>query len=162
MIAEPGTTDPVPFGEEGDVLVRSPDLFYGYLGEDPVGDWHPTGDVGRMDEQGYLYITGRAGSVLKIGGNRLSTDEVTTAIRRHPDVEQAAVVAVPDPMWTHRLHAFVVACGDVLDEASLDAWLRERLPAYKVPRRFSFMDELPQDNSGKLSLTTLKRMAEST
>jgi acyl-coenzyme A synthetase/AMP-(fatty) acid ligase len=160
MIAEPGTTEPVPFGEEGDVLVRSPDLFYGYLGDEPAGDWHPTGDVGRMDDDAYLYITGRAGSVLKIGGNRLSTDEVTTAIRRHPDVAQAAVIAVPDPVWTHRLHAFVVADAE-LAEAALDAWLRQRLPAYKVPRAISFVDELPQDNSGKLSLTTLKRMAES-
>jgi len=160
MIAEPGTDEPVPLGEEGEVLVRGPEMYYGYLGEEPVGAWHRTGDVGRADRDGFLYITGRAGSVIKIGGNRLSTEEVTTALRRHPQISQAAVVAAPDPVWTHRLHAFVVLDSSGVDGGALEAWLRARLPAYKVPRAFTILPALPQDSSGKLSLVTLRRLAE--
>jgi long-chain acyl-CoA synthetase len=155
-IAELGSDADLPCGEEGEVLVTGPDLFHGYLGEEPVGDWYRTGDLGHLDDDGYLFITGRASSVVKVGGNRVSTEEVAAALRRHKDIGQAAVIAVEDQTWTNRLEGFVVlrASSDQ-DEDGLRAWLAERMPAYKVPRSIRFLDEIPLDSSGKLSLQKL-------
>ena len=158
-IAEPGGETGVPPGEEGEVLVTGPDLFTGYFGEEPIGQWYRTGDLGLLDEDGYLYITGRASSVVKVGGNRVSTEEVAAALRRHEAVAQAAVIAVEDPMWTNRLEGFVVLREGAAAQADdLRAWLGERMPAYKLPRAMTFLDEIPMDASGKLSLQTLKSL----
>ncbi len=110
-IAAPDGHGDVAQGEEGEVLVGGPDLYTRYVGEAPVDGWHRTGDLGRVDADGYLYITGRASSVVKVGGNRVSTEEVAAQLRRHDDVAQAAVIAVDDEMWTSRLVAFVVLRG---------------------------------------------------
>jgi acyl-CoA synthetase (AMP-forming)/AMP-acid ligase II len=158
-IAEVGSDGGVPTGEEGEILVTGPDLFLGYLGEDPVGTWYRTGDLGRLDDDGFLFITGRASSVVKVGGNRVSTEEVAAALRRHEEVAQAAVIAVEDQMWTNRLEAFVVLRqGSAPDAEALRAWLGERMPAYKVPRSLRFLEEIPVDSSGKLSLQTLRAL----
>jgi acyl-CoA synthetase (AMP-forming)/AMP-acid ligase II len=148
----------VPAGEEGEVLVGGPDLYDGYVGEPPVDGWHRTGDLGRVDADGYLFITGRASSVVKVGGNRVSTEEVAAQLRRHERVAQVAVIAVEDAVWTHRLVAFVVPAGE-LDADDLRAWAGEHLAAYKVPREVRRLDELPVDSSGKLSLTRLHALA---
>jgi long-chain acyl-CoA synthetase len=145
-------------GEEGEVLVGGPDLYDRYVGEPPVDGWHRTGDLGRVDADGYLYITGRASSVVKVGGNRVSTEEVAAQLRRHESVAQVAVVAVEDEMWTNRLVAFVVPVGE-LDADALRAWAAEHLVAYKVPREVRRLDELPVDSSGKVSLTRLHALA---
>ena len=161
-IAQVGSEADVPVGEEGEVLVSGADLFHGYLGEPPVGEWYRTGDVGRLDEDGYLYITGRASSVVKVGGNRVSTEEVAAALRRHEHIGQVAVIAVEDATWTNRLEGFVVPRpGADLDADAVRAWLAERMPAYKVPRSIRFLDEIPVDSSGKLSLQTLHALASS-
>ncbi|MFL5843547.1 MAG: class I adenylate-forming enzyme family protein [Solirubrobacteraceae bacterium] len=158
-IAEVDGDAAVAPGEEGEVLVTGPDLFLGYLGEEPVGEWYRTGDLGRLDDDGYLFITGRASSVVKVGGNRVSTEEVAAALRGHDAVGQVAVIAVEDPTWTNRLEGFVVLRQGAAAEADeLRAWLGERLPAYKVPRAMRFIDELPVDTSGKVSLQTLKTL----
>jgi acyl-CoA synthetase (AMP-forming)/AMP-acid ligase II len=159
-IAEVGGDEDVGFGHEGEVLVTGPDLFAGYLGGEPAGEWYRTGDVGRLDEDGFLYITGRASAVVKVGGNRVSTDEVAAALRGHEDVAQAAVVALEDAMWTNRLEGFVVKrAGAQSGPEELRAWLAERQPAYKVPRAIHLLDELPVDSSGKLSLQSLQALA---
>jgi len=159
-IVEPGGEAAMPVGEEGEILVTGTDLFTGYHGEEPVGDWYRTGDLGRVDEDGFIYITGRASSVVKVGGNRVSTEEVGALLRRHDAVGQAQVIAVDDPTWTTRLEAFVIlregaaATGD-----ELRGWLGEQMPSYKIPRVVRFLDELPVDSSGKVSLTTLNALA---
>jgi acyl-CoA synthetase (AMP-forming)/AMP-acid ligase II len=137
-------------------------MFSGYLGEEPAGDWYRTGDVGHLDDDGYLYITGRSTNVVQVGGNRVSTDEVMEALRSHPQLANALVVAVDDSTWGTRLEAFVVADGGCeVDPEHIGGWLRHRLPAYKVPRRFHLLDEIPVDASGKASLKTLQEMARS-
>jgi len=160
-IAEIESEEEVAIGDEGEVLVTGPDLFIGYLGQEPVGDWYRTGDLGRLDEEGYLYITGRASSILKVGGNRVSTDEVAAALRTHEGVAQAAVVAVPDPTWTNRLVAFVVPRNQpAVSRDDLLAWLKDQQPIYKVPRTVIFIADLPVDSSGKVSLQKLQALAE--
>lgn len=159
-IVEVGGDAPLGPDQEGEILVAGPDLFSGYLGQEPAGEWYRTGDLGRTDADGYLYVTGRASSVVKVGGNRVSTDEVAATLRAHPGIVQAAVIAVEDRMWTNRLEGFVVAGdGEPVGAESLRAWIGERQPAYKVPRRIHVLDELPVDSSGKLSLRALEGLA---
>ena len=87
---------------------------------------------------------------MKVGGNRVSTEEVAAALRGHDAVGQAAVIAVEDPTWTNRLEGFVVLRqGAEAGADELRAWLGERMPAYKVPRAMTFIDELPVDTSGQ-------------
>jgi fatty-acyl-CoA synthase len=160
QIVEPGSESPMPAGEEGEVLVGGPDLFTGYLGDGPVGEWHHTGDLGRLDADDYLYITGRASSVVKVGGNRVSTEEVSAVLREHEAVAQAAVIALDDPTWTTRLEGFVVLRpGAVVGERELLDWLGTRQPAYKVPRVMHTLQELPVDSSGKVAQQTLHALA---
>lgn len=153
-----GSAEGVAAGTEGEILVRGPDLFRGYTGESPSTTWHRTGDLGRLDPDGYLYVTGRASRVLNIGGNRVSLDEIEALLRRHPAVRQAAAVAIDDPVWTHRVEAFLVLSG-AADPGSVEAWLRERAAAYKIPRHFTVLDQLPVDASGKVSLSLLASVA---
>lgn len=156
-----GSNEQVSIGDEGEVLVRGHDMFRGYLGEEPAGEWFRTSDLGRFDEDGFLYITGRASNIVQVGGNRVSTDEVAAVLRAHAGVANAAVLALDDPVWTTRLEAFVaLRTPGSIDHATLDAWVRERLPAYKVPRRYHVLDELPTESAGKLSLRALREHAE--
>jgi acyl-coenzyme A synthetase/AMP-(fatty) acid ligase len=160
QIVEVGGDRPVGVDREGEVLVAGPDLFSGYVGQHPAGEWYRTGDLGRVDADGYLYVTGRASSVVKVGGNRVSTDGVAATLRAHPAVAQAAVVAIEDPTWTNRLEGFVVyRDARPVDGDALRAWMSERQPPYKVPRAIHVLDELPVDSSGKLSLRTLEAIA---
>lgn len=157
-VVEVGGTAVLGTGEEGEVLMRGGDMFTGYHGDEPVGDWYESGDLGFVDADGYLYITGRASNLVKVGGNRVSTEEVATALRRLDGVANAAVIALDDATWTTRLEAFVVSPAGLTAE-ELDARLRADLPAYKVPRAFHLLDELPTDASGKVSQTALQRRA---
>lgn len=166
VIERPGTVGrPLPvhqakIDEAGELLMRGPDMFSGYLGEEPAGDWYRTGDLAHLDADGYVYITGRASNMVQIGGNRVSTEEVTAELRSHPAIANATVIALDDETWGARLEAFVVGAGEDVDAAALDAWLRERLAAFKLPRRFHFLDEMPTESSGKVSLRTLRKLAE--
>ena len=159
-IVEVGGEALLPVGEEGEVLARGHDMFSGYLGEQQADEWFRTNDLGRLDEDGYLYITGRASNIVQVGGNRVSTEEVAAVLRANPSVANAAVVALDDPVWTTRLEAFVAfRADDFLDDAALDEWVRERLAAYKVPRAYHVLDELPTESAGKLSLRALLELA---
>lgn len=152
----------VAVGAEGEVLVRGPDLFSGYLGGAPAEEWYRTGDLGRVDHDGYLYITGRSSAVVNVAGNRVSTEEISAVLREHPDLAQAAVIAVTDHVWSNRLEAFaVLRPGRQLSEAQLTAWLSERVARYQIPRAVTFLDALPTDGSGKLSLRTLQGLVSS-
>jgi fatty-acyl-CoA synthase len=159
-IAAPDGGGEIDQGADGEVLVRGPDMFSGYLGEPPVGDWYATGDLGHIDGDGYLYITGRASSLVNVGANRVSTEEVAAVLREHPDIAQGAVIALEDSLWTNRLEAFAVTrAGCELSESDLRAWLAERLAHYKLPRNITFLEQMPIDHSGKLSLRTLQEVA---
>lgn len=151
-----GPTGP---GVAGEVLMRGGSMYSGYVGGEDAGDWYRSGDIGHLDDDGYLYIIGRATNVVQVGGNRVSTDEVTNVLRTHPALADAMVIAVDDATWGARLEAFVVGPRDAADAAALDPWLRERLPAYKVPRAFHALAEMPVDSSGKTSLRALQHLA---
>ena len=146
-----------PADQPGEILVAGPTVFPGYF-DDPEATaralrdgWLHTGDIGLIDAEGFLTILDRRHDLVVTGGENVYPAEVEAALEAHPAVREAAVVGLPDPHWGQ-----VVAAAVVLRDArppgwgELEAWLRERLAGYKVPRRWLALDELPRTTSGKL------------
>jgi acyl-CoA synthetase (AMP-forming)/AMP-acid ligase II len=148
-----------PVGARGLIRVRGPQVGGQYLDSatslDEAG-WLATGDVGSIDESGYLYVEGRVDDVIIKGGENLSPSEIEDALLRHAGVEAVAVVGVPDPDWGESVAAAVVLGPsmtgllptEITDE--LTGWVRERLGSLKTPGRVVVYDDLPTTASGKL------------
>jgi acyl-CoA synthetase (AMP-forming)/AMP-acid ligase II len=134
-------------------------LFDGYTGggdKDRVNGLAATGDVGRFDENGRLFIEGRDDEMIVSGGENVFPKEIEEALGRHPAVIEAAAIGVPDEEFGQRLRAFV-ALREPVDEATLKAHVRAELATYKVPREIVILDQLPRNATGKV----LKRDLES-
>ena len=153
----------------GEVVVRAPWLTQGYL-KDPVnsetlwaGGWLHTGDIAVIDEAGYLKITDRIKDVIKSGGEWVSSLDLEDLILQHPAVVEAAVIGVPDPMWTERPLAVVVTqTGQQVGEAEIKTHLqgfaaRGIISKYGVPQRVVFVDALPKTSVGKLDKKVLRQ-----
>jgi acyl-CoA synthetase (AMP-forming)/AMP-acid ligase II len=144
----------VRIAESGEILVRGYNVMQGYF-ENPeataeaidADGWLHTGDIGTLDERGYLKITDRLKDMFVVGGFNAYPAEIENVLLCHPDVRQVAVVGMPDARLGEVGAAFVV--GDV-DEGALIAWARERMANYKVPRRVIRVDALPLNASGKV------------
>ena len=157
-VVDPDSGAAVGRGEVGELEVRGPNVMAGYhdLPEESAaaigpGGWLRTGDLVTMDERGYLRMAGRRKEMIVSGGENIFPVEIENALLEHPDVAQAAVVGVPDPRWGEAAVAVVVpAASGSPDPAELEAFLRERLAAFKVPRRWEFVDDLPRTASGKV------------
>ena len=146
-------------------MVQGPRVFLGYLDDLkataaaflPDG-WFRTGDVGFVDEAGYLHLTGRLGETINRGGEKIIPDEVDAALRSHPAVGDAAVFAVPDSILGEDLVAAVVLNpGMTFVRKELHGWLLDRLPLFKVPRRIWIVEELPRTPTGKVQRGELTR-----
>ena len=157
-VARPGSNEPLPAGEEGEVLLRGENVMLGYL-DDPGATaeavdrdgWLHTGDIGHLDEDGYLKITDRLKDVFIVGGFNVYPAEVEQVLARLDGVVESAVVGVPDERLGEVGHAFVVRRqGSELDEQAVLAHVRERLANFKVPRGVTFVDDLPRNLSGKV------------
>lgn len=147
----------LPVGEVGEIVARGPNVTPGYLDEPAEtatilrDGWLWTGDLAHRDADGFFYHCGRAKEILKIGGHRVSPIEIEEVIARHPDVAEAAVFGVKDDLMGEVPAAVVVPRpGAKLGEGDLLRFCRERLPAYRVPVRFTLVDALPRNESGKL------------
>lgn len=157
-------------GGTGEIWLRSDTRMVGYL-DDPeateavvVGDWYRTGDVVRVDEDGYLFIVDRLKDVIITGGENVYSQEVEEALRGSPEVADVAVVGRPHADWGETVVAFVVpAPGAEPTLDSLRAFLADRLARYKVPRDVALVTELPRNPSGKLTKHVLRsRVREGT
>ena len=155
----------VPRGTPGEVRVRGYNVMRGYF-DDPeetaraidADGWLHTGDVGVMDEDGYLRITDRIKDMFIMGGFNVYPAEVENALFQHPDVAAVAVIGVPDERMGEVGMAFVVpAPGARPDGAELIAWSRERMANYKVPRYVDVVESLPTNASGKVLKTDLRQ-----
>ncbi|HET6582862.1 MAG TPA: AMP-binding protein [Nannocystaceae bacterium] len=135
----------------GRVFTRSAQLMVGYLRDDETksGQWLTVDDLGYLDADGYLYITGRARDMVISGGVNIYPVEIENALSKHPEVADVAVIGVPDAEWGERLLAVVVPRAG-FDAAALEAWARERLTSYKIPRRWETLAELPRNPTGKV------------
>jgi acyl-CoA synthetase (AMP-forming)/AMP-acid ligase II len=118
----------------------------------------PTGDIGYVDSDGYLFIVDRMKDMIKSGGYNVYSREVEDALYAHPDVLEAAVIGLPDPRWIEAVHAVVtLRLGCSVDEADLITHVRERLAGYKVPKEFHVVDSLPRTGVNKIDKIALKR-----
>ena len=162
----PGTVGlPLPgvevrLAEDGEILLRGPNVFAGYHGRpDATAEaftddgWFRTGDLGRVDADGYYTIAGRSKELIITGGYNVYPREVEEVLERHPGVDEAAVVGVPDDDWGERVVAFVVA--GTLDEPGLAALVAQHLAPYKRPRAYHRVDALPRNALGKVERARL-------
>ena len=158
----------VPPGGDGEVLIRSPLVMPGYWGkpeataETVVDGWLHSGDIGRFDEDGYLYITDRAKDMIIRGGENIYCVEIEQRLVDHPDVLDAAVIGVPHPELGEEVKAVVqVAPGTELSADDLRRWVAEVLADFKVPAYVDFTDDkLPRNASGKLLKNVLRGEGE--
>jgi long-chain acyl-CoA synthetase len=147
---------PVATGDVGEVRVRGHNVTSGYWNkpretENALGDgWYLTGDLGYVDEAGYLFLVDRAKDMIVTGGENVYSTEVEEALYRHPAVREAAVFGVPDERWGEAVHAVVVPAADVSEE-DLVAHCHELIANYKVPKRIDLRAEpLPKSGAGKI------------
>ncbi|MCX8085844.1 MAG: AMP-binding protein [Rhodocyclaceae bacterium] len=139
----------------GALEIASPARMAGYLGEADCGEWFTTSDLARFEADGRVTILGRADEMLVTGGANVHPLEVEAQLSTCPGVAEAAVTGLPDPVWGDLL-----ACAYVgeTDEAALEAWCRQTLPAARRPRRFLRVSQLPRLPSGKLDRRALRRL----
>jgi acyl-CoA synthetase (AMP-forming)/AMP-acid ligase II len=148
---------------QGEVVVRSPWLTQGYLGESDRseelwnGGWLHTGDVGVMDEDGFLTLVDRSKDLIISGGSNIYPREIEEVLLRHPGVHEASVVGRPHPEWGEEVVAFVVRRpGTAASEAELDRLCLENIARFKRPKLYRFVDRLPKNNYGKVLKTELR------
>jgi O-succinylbenzoic acid--CoA ligase len=147
-VGPPILTTEVRIDDDGVICVRGPSIAPGVAGED---GWLRTNDVGRLDEDGYLYVLGRADEVIVTGGENVSPEEVEGILLQHPAVADAGVAASEDPEWQQAVVAsVVVGDGEAVTEDELREFCRERLAGFKVPKAIRFVAELPRNAQGKL------------
>ncbi len=148
----------------GEILVRSNTVAAGYLGDEAAteaafqGGWFHTGDLGVMHPDGYIELTDRSKDVIISGGENIASVEVEKVLAAHPDVIEAAVVAVPDPRWGERPVAFVTTGRDGVTERELTEFVRARLAHFKAPDRVYF-EPLPKTSTGKIQKHVLRSRA---
>jgi long-chain acyl-CoA synthetase len=169
-LIDPETGQSAKLGEPGEIVVRGPQLMRGYHGKpeetaNAVREgWMYTGDVGRMDEDGYFYLVDRVKDMVIVSGYKVFTREVDEVLAKHGDVMMAATIGMPDP---ERPGSERVGCAVVLHEGiekseaqkeKLRAYLKAEVAPYKVPRVIEFMDELPVSGVGKILKRELKKI----
>jgi acyl-CoA synthetase (AMP-forming)/AMP-acid ligase II len=158
----------LPPGTVGEVCVRGPAVFAGYFENEEAnrkafaGGWFHTGDLGRLDARGFLWITGRASDMYISGGSNVYPREAEEAILTHPAVAEVAVVGLPHPKWGEAGVACIVPRpGMTVGEAEVLAHLKDRIARYKQPLRVVVWDALPKSGYGKVPKMLVKdRLAE--
>lgn len=164
-VADPATLEPVPADGQtiGELLMRGNTLMQGYFknraatDEAFSGGWLHTGDLAVMHPDGYVEVKDRAKDIIISGGENISSQEIEDVLYRHPDVLEAAVVAMEDPNWGESPCAFIAlrTPGAALDEAGVIAFCRQNMAAFKVPRKVVFGD-LPKTSTGKIRKNVLR------
>ncbi|MBU4194620.1 MAG: AMP-binding protein [Actinobacteria bacterium] len=171
-LVDPETGQPVETGEPGEMAIRGPQLMKGYFGQDAetahaIRDgWMYTGDVARMDEDGYFYIVDRLKDMVNVSGFKVFTRELDDILIKHPDVETAASVGIPDPKrpGSERVAAAVVLKPGIeeseAEKEKITQYLRDNVAPYKVPKVIHFMGELPTSGVGKVLKRDLRVIME--
>lgn len=154
----------VPAGEIGELIVRGPNIMKGYFHKeaetrDVLKDgWLHTGDMARIDEEGYIYIVDRKKDLIIVDGMNVYPREVEDLINRHPLVEECAMIGIPDGKGSELTVIFLKKKDDsFVDEDELRGYIKGSLARYKVPRRFVFVDEFPKTATGKIKKIELKK-----
>ncbi|MAF38038.1 MAG: hypothetical protein CL696_04010 [Chloroflexi bacterium] len=146
----------VAMGEQGEIIARGSRMMAGYWQEESAtrdtirGGWIYTGDLGYQDEDGYIFLSGRAKDFIKRGGEMISPEEVEQVLRSHPKLDDAAVIGVPDVEWGEEVRAVVVGLSDRVTESEVIEFCRDKMAGYKRPRSVVFVGELPRNVMGKV------------
>jgi long-chain acyl-CoA synthetase len=154
----------LPPGEIGELVIKAPQVFKGYHNMPTEtrnalrNGWLYTGDIARMDEQGYFYIVDRKKELIKPGGFQVWPREVEEVLQDHPAIQDVGVAGIPDPDRGETVKAWIVLKeGQTLDKAELKEWCLDKLARYKIPTEIEFRDELPKTTVGKLLRRELVR-----
>ncbi len=148
-----------PHGTEGEIVVRNPGVFQGYWRNDTAtartlrGGWVYTGDLGRVDEDGYLTFIGRIKEMIKVSGFSVFPEDVEALLMHHPGVAQVAVIGVPDETRGQVVKAFVVLQEEMrnrINEYVIIEWATDHMASYKVPKMVEFRQQLPMSSAGKV------------
>ncbi len=163
IVDDDGTV--MPLGTPGEVVVRGPNVSRGYLNRPEEDErafrdgWFHTGDVGRMDENGFMYLLDRKKDMIITGGENVYSQEVEVALHSHENVHECAVVGVPDAKFGEALFAVIVPRpGTTLAEDEVIEHCRGLIGGYKIPRRMAFVDELPKSAMGKILKSELRKL----
>ena len=155
--------DPVAQGEVGEIVARGPRLMKGYWNQKEAtaetirSGWLFTGDLGYVDEDGYIFLAGRARDLINRGGEMVSPEEVEQVLQSHPAIDEAAVIGVPDVDWGERIRAIVVLKdGQSASETEIAEHCRRRLASYKKPESVVFTEQLPHNPLGKVLKRVLR------
>ena len=159
--------DPLSAGQEGEIRVRGPNVCQGYY-KNPeeqkkrfIDGWYYTGDIGRFDEDGYLYVVGRMKDTIKTGSINVAPKEIEEVLLFHPEVVDAAVVGIADPEWGEVAQAYVVLRRqNAIDESQLIKFVKEYLADYKAPKKIHFVEDLKRNELGKVSAINLSVVKE--
>jgi long-chain acyl-CoA synthetase len=178
-IIDPTTFETLPTGHEGEIVMRGPNVMRGYFklpeetakaftpplptsGHLEVGQRLPyfrTGDIGKLDEDGFLYITGRLKEMIIVGGENVFPREIEEVLNQHTAVNASGVIGITDPMRGEQPYAFVeFKEGQSASEHDLLAWCRGRLAGYKVPKGIRVVEALPRNPTGKIMRRELKKL----
>ncbi len=155
-------------GEEGEIVLKNPGVFKGYWNKPDetaatlVDGWVHTGDIGRFDEDGYLYLLGRVKEMIKVSGFSVYPEEVELLLNTHAEVAQSAVIGVPDDTKGEVVKAYIIKTPESdLDEQGLIKWAKNHISSYKCPKYVEFRESLPTLATGKLLRRQLKEELES-
>lgn len=155
----------VAVGEVGELIVRGPNVMKGYykMPEETNAalrdGWLYTGDLAKVDEEGYFYIVDRKKDMIIVGGYNVYPREVEEVLFAHPGISEAAVVGLPDPNFGEEVNAYVVLKDSSIAIEDLRAYCTEHLAKYKVPKHFEILDDLPKNTTGKILRRSLKDQA---
>lgn len=162
-IIDPATGQETPRGVPGEILLRSVGVFKGYRNrEDATAEtlrdgWLHTGDMGKIDEEGYLTFMGRFKEMIKVSGYSVFPEDVESILNKHEAIAASAVIGIKDPTKGEVVKAFIVRRpGSDLDTEALAGWARQNMAPYKIPREVRFVDDLPRTPAGKLLRRLLK------
>lgn len=153
----------VPVGEVGEFLLKGPTVTPGYWNNPAATSqtikdgWFHTGDLVRMDEEGFVYVVDRVKNMYISGAENVYPAEVEYLLRKHPAIDEVAIIGVPDPKWGETGKAFIVIKKDnKVTAAEIIAYCSERLAKYKIPKHVVFLNELPKNHAGKIDRKKLK------
>ena len=168
-IVDPDTNEFLPIGELGELVISGPQVMKGYWNKPKETEevffeaggyrWLKTGDLARMDEDGYFYIVDRTKDIIKYKGHSVYPREIEEVIFEHPAVLECAVIGVPDPQTGENIKAFISLKEEYkgkITEEEMKNWIKERVAAYKYPRYVEFIDEIPKTIVGKVLRRALR------
>ncbi|MBN6188713.1 long-chain-fatty-acid--CoA ligase [Aneurinibacillus sp. BA2021] len=153
----------LPRGDVGELVVQGPNVMKGYLGMPEataavlIDNWFYTGDLARMDDEGYIYIVDRKKDIIIVGGYNVYPREVEEVLYEHPAVVEAAVIGVPDEEYGENVKAYIVVKDEQVTIEDMIQFCQDKLVKYKIPRYIEFLKELPKNSTGKILRRELRQ-----